>query len=229
MDLTPYIGQLREDLSSAASAGDDQTRQTAAALSAAIEPAARLAIMNALSDLAAEVTTQLDGQVVDLRLDGRDLRVVVGGSSPPGDDAVVDEEEEPPPPPPTGEGGDVSRITLRLLDEIKAKAEQAASTQGVSLNTWVAQAVQGALHGGRPRGPWDHHRHGPGKGAGGWGHGGWGQDSSGQSNWGQAGWGQGNWDRGGWDVGRRPGFGRGGRRGEGSRGSGSRIRGWVEG
>ena len=215
MDLTPYIGQLREDLSSAASAGDDQTRQTAAALSAAIEPAARLAIMNALSDLAAEVTTQLDGQVVDLRLDGRDLRVVVGGSSPPQDDAVVDEEEEPPPPPPTGEGGDVSRITLRLLDEIKAKAEQAASTQGVSLNTWVAQAVQGALHGGRPRGPWDHHRHGPGKGAGGWGHGSWGQ---------------GSWDQGGWDVvGWGPGFGRGGRRGEGSRGSGSRIRGWVEG
>lgn len=225
MDLTPYIGQLREDLSSAASAGDDQTRQTAAALSAAIEPAARLAIMNALSDLAAEVTTQLDGQVVDLRLDGRDLRVVVGGgSSPPGDDAVVDEEEEPPPPPPTGEGGDVSRITLRLLDEIKAKAEQAASTQGVSLNTWVAQAVQGALHGGRPRGPWDHHRHGPGKGAGGWGHGGWAH-----GGWGQGGPGHGTWDQGAWDVGWGPGFGRGGRRGEGSRGSGSRIRGWVEG
>lgn len=225
MDLTPYIGQLREDLSSAASAGDDQTRQTAAALSAAIEPAARLAIMNALSDLAAEVTTQLDGQVVDLRLDGRDLRVVVGGgSSPPGDDAVVDEEEEPPPPPPTGEGGDVSRITLRLLDEIKAKAEQAASTQGVSLNTWVAQAVQGALHGGRPRGPWDHHRHGPGKGAGGWGHGGWAH-----GGWGPGGPGHGTWDQGAWDVGWGPGFGRGGRRGEGSRGSGSRIRGWVEG
>lgn len=225
MDLTPYIGQLREDLSSAASAGDDQTRQTAAALSAAIEPAARLAIMNALSDLAAEVTTQLDGQVVDLRLDGRELRVVVGGgSSPPGDDAVVDEEEEPPPPPPTGEGGDVSRITLRLLDEIKAKAEQAASTQGVSLNTWVAQAVQGALHGGRPRGPWDHHRHGPGKGAGGWGHGGWAH-----GGWGQGSSGQGGWDQGGWDVGWGPGFGRGGRRGEGARGSGSRIRGWVEG
>ena len=201
MDLTPYIGQLREDLTSAASAGDDQTRQTAAALSAAIEPAARLAIMNALSDLAAEVTTQLDGQVVDLRLDGRDLRVVVGGgSSPPGDDAVVDEEEEPPPPPPTGEGGDVSRITLRLLDEIKAKAEQAASTQGVSLNTWVAQAVQGALHGGRPRGPWDHHRHGPGKGAGGWGHGGWGQDSSGQGSSGQGSSSQGSSGQGNWDT-----------------------------
>lgn len=168
MDLSPYINQLREDLSSAASAGDDQTRQTAAVLSAAVEPAARLAIMNALSDLSAEVTTQLDGPVVELRLDGRDVRVVVSGSPAPQEQDPVADDEEPPPPPPAGEGGDISRITLRLLDEIKTKAEQAASTQGVSLNTWVAQAVQGALHGGRPRGPWDHHRHSHGRAAG-WG------------------------------------------------------------
>ncbi|GAB3275194.1 toxin-antitoxin system HicB family antitoxin [Parasphingorhabdus pacifica] len=153
MDLSSYITQLREDLTSAASAGDDQTRQTAAALSSAIEPAARLAIMNALSDLAAEVTTHLDGQVVDLRLDGRDVQVVVSGNSTA--TAGPTEEPESPPPPPPGESGDISRITLRLLDEIKSQAEQAASTQGVSLNTWVAQAVQGALHSGRPRGSWD--------------------------------------------------------------------------
>jgi hypothetical protein len=157
MDLTAYITQLREDLSTAASAGDDETRKTAAMLSTAIEPAARLMIMNALSDLAAEVTTQLDGQVVELRLDGREVRVVVSGS------AASTHDTAPPPPPPT-DSGDISRITLRLLDEIKSQAEQAASAQGVSLNTWVAQAVQGALRGGHPRGPWDHHRHGRGAG-----------------------------------------------------------------
>ncbi|GAA2782568.1 toxin-antitoxin system HicB family antitoxin [Saccharopolyspora taberi] len=159
MDLSPYISQLRDDLTSAASAGDEQTRQTAAVLATAIEPAARLAIMNALSDLAAEVTTHLDGPVVDIRLDGRDVRVVVSGSS--GEQQATD-DEQPPPPPPSGDSGDISRITLRLLDEIKSQAEQAAAVQGVSLNTWVAQAVQGALHGGRPRGPWDHPRRGRG-------------------------------------------------------------------
>lgn len=158
MDLTAYVTQLREDLSTAASAGDDETRKTAAALSTAIEPAARLMIMNALSDLAAEVTTQLDGQVVELRLDGREVRVVVSGS------AAGSHDTAPPPPPPPADSGDISRITLRLLDEIKAQAEQAASAQGVSLNTWVAQAVQGALRGGHPRGPWDHHRHNRGTG-----------------------------------------------------------------
>ncbi|GAA0230704.1 toxin-antitoxin system HicB family antitoxin [Saccharothrix mutabilis subsp. mutabilis] len=143
MDLSPYIAQLREDLATAASAGDDDTRRTAAVLSAALEPAARLALMNALSDLAAEVTVALDGPVVQVRLDGRDVQVVVTGASSPRD-------HEPEPrevPRPTG--GDATRITLRLLDELKSKAEQAAAAQGMSLNTFVAQAVQGAVGGRR--------------------------------------------------------------------------------
>ena len=159
MDLSPYIASLREDLATAASAGDDNTRRTAAALSGALEPAARLAIMNALSDLAAEVTASLDDRVVEVRLDGRDVQVVVTGGS---DDSHTDDEprqQEVPPRSAFGDAtGDISRITLRLLDELKAKAEQAASTQGISLNTFVAQAVQGALNsgGGRGRkgGPW---------------------------------------------------------------------------
>ncbi|MEU5693939.1 toxin-antitoxin system HicB family antitoxin [Actinosynnema sp. NPDC020468] len=143
MDLSPYIAALREDLATAASAGDEDTRRTAAVLSAALEPAARLAIMNALSDLAAEVTASLDGTVVDVRLDGRDVQVVVTG-------APVREEPEPEPQEvPRPSAGDATRITLRLLDELKSKAEQAAASQGMSLNTFVAQAVQGAVGGRR--------------------------------------------------------------------------------
>jgi HicB family len=141
MDLTPYLTMLRDDLTTAASAGDEQTQRIAATLAAAVEPAARLAMMNALSDLAAEVTAALEDRVVELRLDGRDVRVVVSGDP-------VEPSAPPPPPPPTGAdfGGDVSRITLRLLEEIKGQAERAAARQGVSLNAWLSQAVQGALH-----------------------------------------------------------------------------------
>ncbi|MGQ0772818.1 MAG: toxin-antitoxin system HicB family antitoxin [Pseudonocardiales bacterium] len=151
MDLTPYISRLREDLTAAASAGDEQTRHTAAVLGAALEPAARLTIMNALSDLAAEVTAGLDDRVVEVRLDGRDVRVVVSAASghEPGPGTAA-----PPPGAPDGGagsfsdvGGDISRMTLRLLDQLKGQAERAAAQQGVSLNTWVSQAVQGALRG----------------------------------------------------------------------------------
>ena len=158
MDLTPYISQLREDLTAAASAGDEQTRHTAVVLGAALEPAARLAIMSALSDLAAEVTAALDDRVVEVRLDGRDVRVAVGSAT---DDAHSTTHSashsgsgphaDGPPPPsdsPFGDaGGDIRRMTLRLIDQVKSQAERAAAEQGVSLNTWVSQAVAGALRG----------------------------------------------------------------------------------
>ncbi|NKQ57285.1 toxin-antitoxin system HicB family antitoxin, partial [Amycolatopsis sp. K13G38] len=54
----------------------------------------------------------------------------------------------PPPPPPGPEGSDnIARMTLRMVEQIKGQAEQAAAAQGVSLNTFISQAVQGALHG----------------------------------------------------------------------------------
>ena len=142
MDLTPYIAALREDLITTASAGDEHTRRAAEMLAAAIAPSARLAIMNALADLAAEVTASLDDHVVEVRLDGRDVQVVVTGTGTP-----PHEEPTPPPPPPKDEGGDMSRMTLRLFEQLKARAEAAASAQGVSLNTFVQQALQSALHG----------------------------------------------------------------------------------
>ena len=152
MDLSQYVQQLREDLASAAAAGDEQTQRTSALLGAAVEPAARLAIMNALSDLAAEVTAALGDRVVEVRLDGRDVRVAVSRDEGP--------EPGPDPEPPFqrfggfggADSGDISRITLRLVEQIKNQAEQAAAAQGMSLNSWVAQAVQGALAGHRKPG-----------------------------------------------------------------------------
>jgi hypothetical protein len=200
MELSPYVSALRENLTAAAAAGDEQTRTAARVLAATIEPAARLAIMTALSDLAGEVTLALEDRVVEVRLDGQDVQVVVTGA--PADDQEPNDE---PPPTMTDPNGDISRITVRLLEELKTKAEEVAAARGVSLNSFVSQAVQGALYNaGRGRGG------GQNSGGGGqnqnWGGGNWG-------NWGQ--WGQQSGDN---DD----------RSGRGGRGS-SRVRGWVEG
>ncbi|HEX5494572.1 MAG TPA: YlcI/YnfO family protein [Mycobacteriales bacterium] len=205
MELSPYVAALRENLTAAAAAGDEQTRTAARVLAATIEPAARLAIMNALADLAGEVTLALEDRVVEVRLDGQDVQVVVTGA-PTDDHEPVDD-----PPPTMGDPtGDISRITVRLLEELKTKAEEAASARGVSLNSFVQQAVQGALRerarGGRGRGP--------GGGAGPWGGGNpWAQGMSG-----------GAWSPFG-DAGKHNDDDRPGRGGRGS----SRVRGWVEG
>ena len=158
MDLTPYIASLREDLANTAAAGDEHTRRAAALLSSALEPAVRLTLMNALADLAAEVTAALPGQVVDVRLDGRDVRVVVTGAAEEPASRATPRDTTPPPPP--MDGGDISRITLRLVEQIKGQAERAAAAQGVSLNTFVSQAVQGALGHGALGGGGHKHHHG---------------------------------------------------------------------
>lgn len=156
MDLSPYVDAIREDFRTAAAAGDEQTQRTAATLGAALEPAVRLAIMNALADLAAEVTAQLPEHVVDVRLDGRDVRVAI---TPTGT-GERNSPDEPVSAPGGGRfpfsapdaGGDISRITLRLFEQVKGQAEQAAAAKGVSLNTFVSQAVNAALHGAGERG-----------------------------------------------------------------------------
>src|ERR1700733_15031461 len=133
MDLSKYVTQLREDLASAAAAGDEQTQRTGALLGAAIEPAARLALMNALSDLAAEVTAALDDRVVEVRLDGRDVRISVSAPSDTGSSTTDPRAEGSPPPPaepgaaPFGDAsGDIRRMTLRMFDQLKGQAERAA-------------------------------------------------------------------------------------------------------
>src|SRR3984893_9466691 len=144
MELSPYVSALRETLTAAAAAGDEQTRTAARVLAATIEPAARLAIMTALSDLAGEVTLALEDRVVEVRLDGQDVQVVVSGA--PTDDH---ERKDEPPPTMTDPNGDISRITVRLLEELKTRAEEVAAARGVSLNSFVSQAGQGALYNAR--------------------------------------------------------------------------------
>ncbi len=138
MQLTPYVTAIEESLAAAAAAGDDATRRVADALGTALEPAVRLAIMDALSEFAFEVTEALEGHTVELRLEAGQVRPVVS--------FAVDEEE-----PATTEaaGGEASRITLRLAESLKAQAEQAAASQGLSLNTWLGGAVQARLYDGK--------------------------------------------------------------------------------
>ncbi len=162
MDLHPYIRNLREDLLAAAALGDEETRRAAALLGAAIEPAGRLAIMNALSDLAAEVTQALDRHVVEVKLDGRDVRVSVSDKAGP--DAPEEQPDDVDGRP--GQhlhadelrramqdaGGELSRTTVRLFNDLKSQAEQAAADQGVSLNTYISRAVSDSVRTAMPAG-----------------------------------------------------------------------------
>ena len=144
MDITPYVDSLKRDLLAAAEGAGDEARQVAERLSYAIDPAARLALMEAISQAAAEITAELPNGGVDVRLDGRDLDFVVHAPSVPAPPA-------PPAPPMPGdddEEGGLARITLRIPESVKTKAEDAAAKSGQSLNTWLVNVVRAATREG---------------------------------------------------------------------------------
>jgi hypothetical protein len=145
MDITRYVESIDEGLAAAAPLGDDETRRTAAALARALDADARLAIMGALSEFALEVSTGLPDRVVEARLDGTEVSVSV---SEVATELGANEEH------PSGDGRDLSRLTLRLADDLKERAVEAAAADGVSLNAWLTRAVQDALRrrGSRPTG-----------------------------------------------------------------------------
>ncbi|GIJ69445.1 toxin-antitoxin system HicB family antitoxin [Virgisporangium ochraceum] len=139
MDLTPYLESLRRDLAAAAAPGGETAARSAELLSSALESAARLSLLEALSDAAAEITTKLDGSSVEVRLRGRDAELVVTDGAPMA--------SAPPPPLVADGGGDVARITLRLPEALKEQAERAATEEGISVNAWLVRAVAAALQG----------------------------------------------------------------------------------
>ncbi|MGY1603819.1 toxin-antitoxin system HicB family antitoxin [Geodermatophilus sp. SYSU D00815] len=148
MDLSHYVDALRTALTTAAAAGGEQARETARLLAGTMEPAVRLTVLDALSDMAAEVTAALEGALVDIRVRGGDPEVVV---VPP-----VHHEPAEPPAPEADEADDdgaVARISLRLPEPLKARAEAAAAASGVSLNAWLVRAVSGALREPHPAPP----------------------------------------------------------------------------
>src|SRR3954452_13499323 len=126
MDLTPYLESLRSDLTAAAAPGGPETARAADLLGHALEASARLALLQALSDATAEITTKLHGPVVDVRLRGREADLVV--SHAPAEPAP----DPMPAPPPGGDGGDLARLTLRMPEGLKAYVEQAAAAEGIS-------------------------------------------------------------------------------------------------
>ncbi|WP_405641166.1 toxin-antitoxin system HicB family antitoxin [Streptomyces sp. NBC_00019] len=153
MDLTPYVDSLRRELAVAAEAGGDEARELAERLTAPLESATRLTMLNVLSAAMDEITRDLAPGSVDVRLRGLDPDFVV--TPPPAYGGATAEPAAPAEPlrtPADGEEGGTARINLRLPAHLKTRAEEAASREGLSVNAWLVRAVSAAVDGGtRPR------------------------------------------------------------------------------
>ncbi len=162
MELSPYLDVLQRELRAAAAPGGPEVTRTAELLSGSLDAAARLCLLEALSDAAAEITGKLGTASVEVRLRGRnaDFAVTelaepigpvdpVGWQHPPVPPAPPAPPSAPGPPGPP-ETADPARITLRLPEPLKAQVERAAAAEGISVNAWLVRAIAAAVSGGSP-------------------------------------------------------------------------------
>ena len=139
MELGQYVNDLQRQLVDAAANGAEETRAVAERLAAGLDAATRLVLLDVLSAAVGEITRDLAPGSVDVRLRGREVEFVV---TQPSTDSDADDH-----PVATVDLDDAStsRTTLRLPDALKARVDEAAVADGLSVNTWLVRAVAAAL------------------------------------------------------------------------------------
>jgi hypothetical protein len=148
MNLSPYVENVQRQL--VAAAGGGEARALADQLAPALESAVRLALQDALAAAVGEITLELAPGSVELRLRGRDPEFVL--SLPP-DDAPPGPHGDPGVPIDATEAkqGAMSRINLRMPEQLRLRVETAAASAGLSVNAWLVRAAAAAVGDTGPR------------------------------------------------------------------------------
>jgi hypothetical protein len=151
MELEPYVATLRQELAAAAEMAGPEARELAERLSVPLESAARLALLEALSAAADEITRDLAPGSVHVRLRGREPSFVVTPALPDFfAEPVTPAPAALPPVPADADEGATARINFRLAESLKGRIEQAADRAGLSVNSWLTRAAAAALESGDP-------------------------------------------------------------------------------
>jgi hypothetical protein len=147
MDLTPSVDNVRRDLAVAAEAGGAEARALAERLTAPLASAIRLTLLDALSAAADEITRDLAPGSVEVRLRAGDPTFVVTTPAVEPEPPAQAESDQLASAPDLQEleEGAMTRITVRLPENLKARVEEAAAAQGRSVNAWLVRAASAAL------------------------------------------------------------------------------------
>jgi hypothetical protein len=155
MDLRPYVDEIHHQLDAAAATGGEDARALAQRLAAPLDAAIRLSLLDALSAAAQEITCDLAPGSVELRLRGGDPEFAVTMPVNP-----VDNDPSAGPGVPgeawsaagvavsgglAGDDGAMARVNLRMPDHLKARVDQSAAAEGLSVNAWLVRAAAAAL------------------------------------------------------------------------------------
>lgn len=129
MRLDPIMTQVDATIQAQLAMADSAVADSARAFMDVFRPTVRTALLEAVQHAAAEVSAQLGDRRVDVRLVDGDPELVVAGAEPGDQDPSLDDQME-------------ARITLRLPEALKGIVEDAASSAGDSVNSWVVDALR---------------------------------------------------------------------------------------
>jgi predicted HicB family RNase H-like nuclease len=129
MKMSLVVDGVRADVASVGELGDEVVAEVAERIADLMGRSLPARILELLSDVAAEVSAELPDGRVEVRVAGDDVRLayvedtrIAGGES---------------------EAGDLTaRITLRLSEGLKARVEEGAGREGVSVNTYIVRTLE---------------------------------------------------------------------------------------
>lgn len=127
MRVSTVVNSVRDDLLGVAALGDEAAAIVAERLADAMVRPVTATVLELLGEIAAELDERLPNGRVEVRLSGQDAELVYVDQP----SAATDDEDD----------DSSARITLRLPEQLKARVENAAQSEGVSVNTYIVRAL----------------------------------------------------------------------------------------
>ncbi|MFQ5524066.1 MAG: DUF1778 domain-containing protein [Acidimicrobiia bacterium] len=139
MHLSAAMTSLETAVDAQLAVAGPEVAEVGTRLLAVLQPALRQTLLEAVEMAAAEVSGQLEGQRVDIRMvDGEPELVVVDEPALRSGEEIEIEAED-----------SEARITLRLPQRLKELIAEAAELAGDSVNSYVVEALQSQAKGKR--------------------------------------------------------------------------------
>lgn len=122
MKMSKFIDLLSVDIKTLGKLGGTELESAVSRLIPTLAPVLRTRLLEALTDIAEELSEQFPGAHLEARVQGDEIGLVYieDGSTARENPADLN-----------------ARITLRLPEDLKSRIENAATKEGISLNSWL--------------------------------------------------------------------------------------------
>ena len=122
MKMSKFIDLLSADIKALGKLGGSELESAVSRLIPTLAPVLRTRLLEALAEIAGELKEQLPGAHLEARVHGDEIELVYIEDGSPLRESPTDLN---------------ARITLRLPEDLKSRIENAATKEGISLNSWL--------------------------------------------------------------------------------------------